>query len=201
MPSGPSATRGISTLPNRALRRRLLGSAGNGGRADMEPWVNCLGRRDLKLPWVIFAMGFAVSLFPGSDEAIAQSLPGTITGKAQVYDGVTLDLMQDGERFSTAARIRLEAVDACELRQKARQCRCRLAVRRSGNREVSISHVGQGGRMSAVACPLRGGGYRAQCYVDGTDIAAAGLGQGMYVLAVPDKNIHRSAIPRLRPQG
>lgn len=29
---------------------------------------------------------------------------------------------------------------------------------------------------------LSGGGYRAQCYVGGVDIAAAGLGQGMYVL-------------------
>lgn len=30
-------------------------------------------------------------------------------------------------------------------------------------------------------------GYRAQCYVDGTDIAAAGLGLGMYVLAAPEE--------------
>jgi endonuclease YncB( thermonuclease family) len=34
---------------------------------------------------------------------------------------------------------------------------------------------------------LSGGGYRAQCYVDGTDIAASGLGQGMYALAGPEQ--------------
>lgn len=40
--------------------------------------------------------------------------------------------------------------------------------------------------MPADACALRGG-YRAQCYVDGRDIAASGLGQEMYVLAVPEQ--------------
>lgn len=35
--------------------------------------------------------------------------------------------------------------------------------------------------MPTDPCSFRGG-YRAQCYVDGTDLAAAGLSQGMYVI-------------------
>lgn len=84
----------------------------------MEAWAKCIGRCPLQLRQVIFAIGFAVSLFPGSGEATAQSLPETVTGKAQVYDGVTFDSMQNGGRYRTATRARLEAVDACALRQK-----------------------------------------------------------------------------------
>ena len=59
-------------------------------------------------------------------------------------------------------------------------------MRRGGNRMARIAHVGQGGRVPANACS-RWGGCRAQCCVGGTDIAAAGLGWGIYVLAILEK--------------
>jgi len=79
-----------------------------------------IGTRALRFRRVIYAIGLAVSLFSGGCQAAAQGLPETVRGKAQVYDGVTFDLMEDGRRYRTATRIRLEAVDACKLRQKAR---------------------------------------------------------------------------------
>lgn len=81
----------------------------------MEPRINCLGRRDLKLAWVICAIGLGVSLFSGSGKAVAERLPEIVTGKAQIYDGVTFGLQNDA-RYRTVTRIRLEAVDACEVR-------------------------------------------------------------------------------------
>lgn len=86
----------------------------------MESRINCLGRRDLKLAWVICAIGLGVRLFSGSGKAVAERLSETVTGEAQVYDGVTFGLTQNDARYRTVTRIRLEAVDACELRQKAR---------------------------------------------------------------------------------
>lgn len=76
-------------------------------------------RRGFQLRRMIYAIGFTMSLFSGCGKTAAQDLPETVTGKAQVYDGVAFDLLQDGGRYRTATRIRLEAVDACELRQKA----------------------------------------------------------------------------------
>ncbi|WP_415726719.1 hypothetical protein [Pseudaminobacter sp. NGMCC 1.201702] len=135
---------------------------------------------------MIFAIGFAVSLFPGSGEATAQSLPETVTGKAQLYDGVTFDLMHDGGRYRAATRVRLEAVDACELRQKARHADVDWPCG-----AVATAWLASRTLVKEVECRptrvLSGGGYRALCYVDGTDIAAAGLGQGMYVLAAPEQ--------------
>lgn len=79
-----------------------------------------VGRHARHLSRAICPIGFAVSLFSSAGEGAAQGLPESVTGKAQIYDGVTFDLMQDNGRYRTATRIRLVAVDACELRQKAR---------------------------------------------------------------------------------
>lgn len=144
-----------------------------------------VGRRARHLSRAIYAIGFAVSLFSAAGEGAAQGFPESVTGKAQIYDGVTFDLMQDGGRYRTATRIRLEAVDACELRQKAR-----LGDVDWPCGTVATAWLASRTLLKEVEClPTRvllGGGYRAQCYVDGTDIAASGLGQGMYVLAVPE---------------
>ena len=130
-----------------------------------------------------YAIAIAFSLFSTAGGVAAQGLPETVIGKAQIYDGVTFDLIQDGGRYRTATRIRLEAVDSCELRQKARL----------GNVDwpcgaVATAWLASRTLVKEVECrPTRfipGGGYRAQCYVDAIDIAALGLGQGMYVLAV-----------------
>jgi endonuclease YncB( thermonuclease family) len=107
-------------------------------------------------------------LFSAAGEGAGQGLLESVTGKAQFYDGVTFDLMQDSGRYRTATRIRLEAVDACELRQKARL----------GDVDWPCGAVATGWFASRtlikeVECRLTrvlsGGGYRAQCYIDGTD--------------------------------
>lgn len=143
------------------------------------------GRRDLKLAWVICAIGLGVSLFSGSGKAVAERLPEVVTGKAQVYDGVTFGLIQNDARYRTVTRIRLEAVDACEVRQKAR-----LADVEWPCGAVAAAWLTSRTLTKEVECRptrvLSGGGFRAQCYVDGVDIAGLGLGQGMYVLAVPE---------------
>ncbi len=115
---------------------------------------------------------------------MAQQLPATVSGLAQVYDVVTLDLVQRGSRYRTVIRIRLESV--------------RLA--RSGRRRSSM-----GSRdLVALARPpwlvsvtlsrtvecrptrlLKDGGYLAQCFAGGRDIGADGLRVGMFVLVVP----------------
>lgn len=113
-------------------------------------------------------------------------MPETVRGKAQIYDGVTFDLIQDGARYRTATRIRLEAVDACEFRQKAR-----LADVEWPCGAVATAWLASRTLIKEVECrPTRvipGGGFRAQCYVDEIDIGALGLGQGMYVLAVSER--------------
>ena len=126
------------------------------------------------------------SVFSGGSEAFGKGLPETISGKAQVYDGVTFDLIHNGERYRTATRIRLEGIDACELRQKAPHAEVDWPCG-----AVATAWLASHTLAKELECQptrvLSGGGYRAHCYVDGTDIAAAGLGQGMYVVAVPER--------------
>lgn len=90
--------------------------------------------------------------------------------------------MQEGARYRTATWIRLEAVDSCEPRQKAR-----LAGVDWPCGAVATAWLASRTLIKVVecrpTCVIRGGGYRAQCYVDEIDMAALGLGQGMYVLA------------------
>mgnify|MGYP006948853879 CR=1 FL=1 len=86
----------------------------------MRVGISRLERRDLELCRMICTVVLALGFFNAENEGVAQGLPDTVTGKGQVYDGVTFDLMQDGGRYRTTTRIRLEAVDACELRRKAR---------------------------------------------------------------------------------
>ncbi len=141
-----------------------------------------MGRRSaLSLRLIICAIGSALSLFSGYGEATAQGLPEAVIGKAQVYDGVTFDLMQDSGRYRTPTRIRLEAVDACELRQKARHANVDWPCG-----AVATAWLTSRTLVKDVQCRptrlLSGGGYRAQCYVNGTDLGAAGLSQGMYVI-------------------
>lgn len=42
---------------------------------------------------LICAIGLALSLFSGDRGTLAQGLPESVAGKAQVYDGITFDLM------------------------------------------------------------------------------------------------------------
>lgn len=153
--------------------------------------VRYVERRARGLGPATCAIGIALSLLSAAGGGAAQGLPETVVGKAQIYDGVTFDLIQDGGRYRTAIRIRLEAVDACELRQKARL----------GNVDwpcgaVATAWLASCTLVKEVECrPTRvipGGGYRAQCYVDEGDIAALGLGRGMYVLAESE---HEDSLP------
>lgn len=148
-------------------------------------------RRGRQLRPVIFAIGFTASLLLAAGPGAAQGLPEAVTGKAQIYDGVTFDVIQDGGRYRIATRIRLEAVESCELRQKARL----------GNVDwpcgaVATAWLASRTLVKEIECrPTRvivGGGYRAQCYVDEIDIAALGLGQGMYVLSLSE---HEDRLP------
>lgn len=135
-------------------------------------------RELLVTPWL------TVSLLLGCADAEAQSLPATLTGMAQVYDGVSFDLIQSGGRYRMATRIHLESVASCQIRQKAAldgvdwPCGVVAAawlVSQTLDPNVEC-HPTRG---------LRGGGYLAQCYVDTRDIGAAGLKHGMYMLSVP----------------
>lgn len=141
----------------------------------------CNGKRTL-LRRLSYTIGSALVVFSGGYGAGAQGLPEKVAGKAQVYDGVTFDLMQDGGRYRTATRIRLEAIDACELRQKARHADVDWPCG-----AVATAWLASRAMAKEIVCrPTRilpGGGYRAQCYLGGADIGAAGLAQGMYVLA------------------
>ena len=143
----------------------------------MEPVINCLGRRDEKLARLICAVGFGVSLFSGAGKAVAERLPEMVTGKAQVYDGVTFDLIQNDARHRTVTRIRLEAVDACEVRQKARFAEVDWPCG-----AVAAAWLTSQTLTKEIECRptrvLSGGGFRAQCYVDGVEIAGLGLGRG-----------------------
>lgn len=158
-----------------------MGSARNGGNADMGARSKCSGKRT-QLRRLFYAISFALSVFFGGYGAGAQGLPERVSGKAQVYDGVTFDLMQDGRRYRSVIRIRLEAVDACELRQKARHADIDWPCG-----AVATAWLASRALAKEIECRptriLSGGGYRAQCYLRGVDIGASGLAQGIYVLA------------------
>ncbi|MCW8060569.1 thermonuclease family protein [Agrobacterium tumefaciens] len=130
------------------------------------------------------AVCFAAIVAMCSD-ADAQGLPDMVSGQAQVYDGVTFDLVHSAARYRSTTRIRLESVDACEFRQKARlgevdwPCGAVAAawlVSQTLAKEVEC-------RPTRVR---RSGGFIAHCYVGGIEIGAAGLEQGMYVLRVTE---------------
>ncbi|MGP2494366.1 MULTISPECIES: hypothetical protein [Hyphomicrobiales] len=155
--------------------------------------------RARRSPPAIYAIGFALRLL-AAGVGVAHGLPETLTGKVQIYDGVTFDLIQDGGRYRMATRIRLEAVDSCELRQKARL----------GNVDWPCGAVGTAWLASRtlakdVECRptrvIRGGGYHAQCYVNGLDIAALGLEEGMYVVAVPQGEQPPAGYPELEARA
>lgn len=137
------------------------------------------GIRELALlPWL------AACVLVGGADAEAQGLPEALTGRVQVYDGVTFDLVQDGGRYRATTRIRLESVDACQIRQKATldgvEWPCGVVA--------AAWLVSQTLARDVECCPtrsLRGGGYVAQCYVEAQDIGAAGLRDGMYIVSVP----------------
>ncbi len=164
----------------------------------METCIESKTPRGLQLYRVIYALSLTVGLFSCGGGVASESLPEAIAGKAQVYDGVTFDLVQDGGRYRTAARIRLEAVDSCELRQKAR-----LGTVDWPCGAVATAWLTSRTLVRKVECRptrvLQGGGYRAQCYVDGTDIAAAGLEEGCLSWQCRRRSILRPAIVRLRP--
>lgn len=141
------------------------------------------GMRELALlPWL------AVCLLVVGADADAQGLPDALTGRVQVYDGVTFDLVQDGGRYRTLTRIRLESVNACQIRQKATlhgvdwPCGVVAAawlVSQTLSRDIECRPTRS----------LRGGGYSAQCYVEDQDIGAAGLRDGMYIVSVPPNEV------------
>lgn len=114
----------------------------------------------------------------------AQQLPDTVSGLAQIYDGGTFDLIESGSRYRAVTRIRLESIEACEIRQKAK-----LASIDWPCGVVSAAWLVSKTMSRLVECRptrvLKGGGYWAQCFVDRQDIAAEGLKSGMYVLGVP----------------
>lgn len=147
----------------------------------MESRTKCMERPALQLHRMVYVIGFGLSLLSWGGRGATQALPETVSGKAQVYDGVTFDLMQDSGRYRTWIRIRLEAVDACELRQKARYANVDWPCG-----AVATAWLVSRTLVKDVRCrptrALSGGGYRAQCYVDGMDLAAAGLSQGMHVI-------------------
>lgn len=114
----------------------------------------------------------------------AQELPDTVSGLAQVYDGVTFDVVQGGSRYRAVTRIRVEAVEACEVRQKAKLDGIAWPCG-----AVSTSWlVSQTLARTSECRPtrlLKGGGYRAQCFAGSHDIGAEGLKAGMYVPPAP----------------
>ncbi|MEO4002105.1 thermonuclease family protein [Mesorhizobium sp. CAU 1732] len=122
----------------------------------------------------------------------AQQLPETVTGFAQVYDGVTFDLIESGSRYRTVTRVRLESVEACEIRQKAK-----LAGFDWPCGVVAAAWLVSSTMSRPVECRptriLKGGGYWAQCFVENRDIGAEGIRVGMYVLAAPAGEV---ALPR-----
>ncbi|GHD23855.1 hypothetical protein GCM10016234_39450 [Tianweitania populi] len=127
----------------------------------MKPRTNIIGRRALRLRLMIYTIEIAASLFLASGRGTAQGLPETVRGEAQIYDGVTFDVIQDGGRYRNGTRIRLEAVDSCELRQKAR-----LANVDWPCGAVATAWLTSRTLVKQVECrPTRvvGGGYRAQC--------------------------------------
>ncbi len=139
----------------------------------------------------ICAIGSPLSLFSGCGDATAQGLPEAVIGKAQVYDGVTFDLLQDTGRYRTLTRIRLETVDSCELRQKARHADVDWPCGAVATAWLTSRTLSEDVQCRPTRL-LSGGGYRAQCYVSGTDLAAAGLSQGMYVI---DNRQHEYLLP------
>jgi len=111
------------------------------------------------------------------------NMPDQITGKAQVYDGDTFDLIYEAPlagRYRQTSSIRLEAVDACESRQSATfegiKWPCGAVatawlVARTLNRQVECHPT----RMDSY------GRYLATCFVDGLDIGLSGLQEGMMI--------------------
>lgn len=111
-------------------------------------------------------------------------LPDKITGKAQVIDGDTLDLIYEAPlagRYRQTSRIRLDAVDACESTQSAKYDGVRWPcgavatawlVARTIGREITC-------RPSSIDSYGR---YLARCSADGADIGLAGLTEGMMIV-------------------
>lgn len=148
------------------------------------------GRRVRQPRAVTYSIGFAVGLFLTAGGGAAQGLPDTVTGKAQVYDGVTFDLIHGGGRYRSVTRIRLEAVDSCELRQKARLGDVDWPCGAVATAWLASRTLGK--ELECRPTRVNAGGYRAQCYVDGVDIATMGLGQGIYLVTVPE---HEEPLP------
>lgn len=121
--------------------------------------------------------------------ALAQALPEAIIGLAQVYDARSFDLLPapaEAGRYPSANRIRLEGVEGCEVRQKAELEGVQWPCGAVGAAWLVGLTLGK-----TVECrPTRferGGdsAYRAQCFVDGRDLAAEGIRAGMLVMATP----------------
>lgn len=109
-----------------------------------------------------YAIGIALSLVSAAGGAAAQWLPETVIGKAQIYDGVTFDVIQDGGRYRTATRIRLEGGRLLRAPAEGAPWKCGLAMWRSGNGVARNPDLGQGCRVPAnprysrrrVSCPV-----------------------------------------------
>lgn len=122
--------------------------------------------------------------------AIAEELPASIFGRAQVYDAHTFDLVPstaDQSRYRANTRIRLEGVEGCQLRQTAEIDGVRWPCGVVGASWLVSETI-----WAEVECrPTRvlsgfARGYYAQCFVAGEDLGAAGLAAGLLVRAAPE---------------
>lgn len=111
------------------------------------------------------------------------NMPDQMTGKAQVYDGDTFDLIYEAPlagRYRQNSRIKLEAVDACESRQSATYDGIKWPCGAVATAWLVAKTMGK-----QVECrPTRMdsyGRYLAICFVDGQDIGLSGLREGMMI--------------------
>ncbi|TCQ74740.1 endonuclease YncB(thermonuclease family) [Ochrobactrum sp. BH3] len=111
-------------------------------------------------------------------------MPDIISGKAQVYDGDTFDLVYQApiaKRYRQYARIRLDGVDACESRQSATFNKIKWPCGAVATAWLVAKTMGK-----EVTCyPSRidkYGRYLAKCSVDGIDLGRSGLNEGMLIV-------------------
>ena len=125
------------------------------------------------------------SLAPsGSEAKPAMEMPDVITGKAQVYDGDTFDLIYTApiaKRYRQHARIRLEDIDACESRQSASFNKIKWPCGAVATAWLVAKTMGK-----EVTCNPswidKYGRYLAKCSADGIDLGQSGLRDGMMIV-------------------
>ncbi|WP_019220065.1 thermonuclease family protein [Bartonella florencae] len=125
----------------------------------------------------------------GLQESVSLGNATVFQGRASVTSGVTFKLLtpvaQSWRRHITR-NIHLYGVDSCAPRQKAKLNGQEWPCGAVTTAWLVTKTLGQ--NLSCKQALKHNGIFYAQCFVDGVDLAEAGLAEGMLVLAKENKN-------------